>query len=197
MEVVITAPMQERKVASNGVIGMLFVLATEAMFFAGLISAYIVNRANAMVWPPEGQPRLPIEITAINTLVLLASGIVMVVFGRKMRAGAYIIQKSKSFVTTAIILGATFVAVQGIEWVKLIGFGLTTHSSIYGAFFYTLIGMHAVHALVGITLLLYLASSFRKPLSFGVLKNRIAVCSMYWYFVVGLWPVLYVLVYLN
>lgn len=191
-----TAPIQQRKIASDGVIGMVFLLATEAMFFAGLISAYIVNRAGAPVWPPAGQPRLPVEVTAINTMFLLASGLMLIVFGKRMKKQAYIRRNAKSLLIAAIILGATFLAVQGTEWVKLIGFGLTTHSSIYGAFFYTLIGMHGFHVLVGLTILLYLFSSLRKPLPFGVLKSRIIACSMYWYFVVAIWPILYVLVYL-
>ena len=78
-----TAEANQNKLVSNGIIGMLLVLATEGMFFAGLISAYVVNRAGAMAWPPEGQPRLPIEVTAINTLVLLASAVTIFLFGRK------------------------------------------------------------------------------------------------------------------
>ncbi|MFN8299853.1 MAG: cytochrome c oxidase subunit 3, partial [Chitinophagales bacterium] len=60
---------------SNGILGMLFLLTTEFMFFAGLISAFVVNTAKEPVWPPMGQPRLPIEVTAINTIILLFSGI--------------------------------------------------------------------------------------------------------------------------
>ncbi len=197
MEAVMTAPIQEKKITSDGIIGMVFVLATEAMFFAGLISAYIVNRAGVMVWPPAGQPRLPIEVTAVNTLVLLSSAFALYMFGRRVKSAAYIKIRSKGLLTAALLLGATFLAVQGTEWVKLVGYGLTTHSSLYGAFFYTLIGLHGAHVLVGLTILLYLFSSFRKPLPFGVLKSRIIACSMYWYFVVAIWPILYILVYLN
>src|ERR1051326_7687040 len=52
---------------------MLIFVGTEILFFSGLISAFIVVKAGAL-WPPPGQPRLPIEVTAFNTLVLLASG---------------------------------------------------------------------------------------------------------------------------
>lgn len=189
-------PARENKIASNGVIGMVFVLATEAMFFAGLISAYIVNRAGAMVWPPPGQPRLPIEITEINTFIFLASAVTLFLFSRKMKATTYLNKKSNGWLISSIILGVTFLIVQGSEWIKLINFGLTTHSSIYGAFFYTLIGLHGTHVIVGLIILFYLLNSLKKELPFGDLRNRITVCSMYWYFIVILWPVLYVLVYL-
>ena len=51
---------------SSGVFGMLIFMVTEAMFFAGLISAYMVIRAGIEEWPPWGQPRLPVVATAFN-----------------------------------------------------------------------------------------------------------------------------------
>ncbi|MGP8214432.1 MAG: heme-copper oxidase subunit III [Bacteroidia bacterium] len=197
MDTAINVPASEKKLIPDGVIGMLFLLATEAMFFAGFISAYLVNRAGIVVWPPVGQPRLPIEITAINTLVLLSSAITVFLFGRTVKKNASITKNSKSLLIISIILGATFLLVQGSEWIKLIGFGLTAHSSIYGAFFYTIIGFHALHVIVGLIVLLYLLSSIIKPLAMEVKKNRIVTCSMYWYFIVGVWPILYILVYLS
>jgi heme/copper-type cytochrome/quinol oxidase subunit 3 len=193
----IAVPIREnRKIVSDGVMGMVLVLATEAMFFAGLISAYVVNRANVPVWPPEGQPRLPIEVTAVNTCVLLFSAVTIFMFGKKVRSNSGADTKSTRLLIITIILGALFLAVQGTEWVRLISFGLTTGSSLYGAFFYTLIGIHGAHLLVGLSILFYMLFSLRSASSFEALKNKIVACSMYWYFVVAIWPILYVLVYL-
>lgn len=197
MEIALNIPAKEKKIVSNGVLGMLLVLTTEAMFFAGLISAYIVNRAGAAVWPPPDQPRLPIEITAVNTLVLLASGVAIYLFGRKFRSAEIAGNGKTGLLITTLILGTTFLAIQGTEWVKLIGYGLTTHSGIYGAFFYTLIGMHGFHVLVGLTILLYLFFKLRKEEDKQTAKNLITIASMYWYFVVAIWPILYILVYLQ
>ena len=63
-------PKRAKPPVSSGVIGMLIFMVTEAMFFAALISAYLVIRSGIEEWPPWGQPRLPIETTAFNTLVL-------------------------------------------------------------------------------------------------------------------------------
>ena len=52
-------------------------LGAEAMFFAGLIGAFLVFRIASPVWPPPFQPRLPSEVTGINTLILLASAVAM------------------------------------------------------------------------------------------------------------------------
>ena len=60
---------------SNGALGMLMLIAMELMFFAALISAFLIISAAAEVWPPAGQPRLPILASAVNSLVLFASGL--------------------------------------------------------------------------------------------------------------------------
>ena len=58
----------------SGVLGLVLFIATEALFFAGLISAFLVLRAEAMAWPPLDQPRLPVALTGFNTFLLLVSG---------------------------------------------------------------------------------------------------------------------------
>jgi len=181
------------KIISNGMIAMIFFLAAEIMFFAGLISAYIVNRTVAEAMPAIHQPRLPVELTAMNTMVLIVSFVTLFLFSRKFKSG----NSSRLFLLLTIILGLVFLFVQGTEWVKLLSFGFSTSSSIYGAFFYTIIGAHAVHVVAGLVILLYLFLSLKKSKSIENSKNKIAVCSLYWYFVVSIWPVLYVLVYLT
>src|SRR5579883_3098038 len=58
-------------------LGLLLFIAIEIMFFAGMISAFLVFRLGSSSWPPPGQPRLPVEVTALNTLFLLLSGVSM------------------------------------------------------------------------------------------------------------------------
>ena len=53
----------------------LMLLGAEAMFFAGLIGAYLVFRIGSAVWPPPFQPRLPLAVTGVNTIILLASAV--------------------------------------------------------------------------------------------------------------------------
>lgn len=193
MEQTLPYPSQRNNAISNGILGMLFLLATEAMFFGGLISAYIINRAGIGIWPPEGQPRLAVEITAFNSLLLLASAIIVFLANKNLSANNA--EKSKKMLTAAIILGLCFVIIQGSEWVKLLRFGLTTRSGLYGAFFYTIIGAHALHALVGISLLVCARFSFRTAMKDKIIPSLQAY-SLYWYFVTGIWPILYYLVYL-
>ena len=98
---------------SSGVIGILIFMVTEAMFFAGLISAYMVIRAGIEEWPPWGQPRLPVLATAFNTICLLASGFIM--------AHSRACFKKKNFplgrkwLGISILLGTFFLVFQGYE----------------------------------------------------------------------------------
>jgi cytochrome c oxidase subunit 3 len=176
----------------NGVAAMLIFIATEIMFFAGLISAFIVVKSGA-VWPPPGQPRLPVEATAFNTFMLLLSGFMLVRANRTF-AEFYDIERARKLLGLSIGLGAFFVVLQGYEWVRLLGFGLTMHSSAYGAFFYLIVGAHALHAVVALGALGYC----NLRLAQGELtRTTFLATQVFWYFVVLLWPVLYVLVYLT
>lgn len=175
----------------NGVIGMIFFLGTETMVFAGLVSAFLVLRAGAP-WPPPGQPRLPVAITALNTLVLLASGLTM--FRAHAAARSDRRDPFRRRLLATALLGAAFLAVQGVEWVRLVRFGLTLTSSLYGAVFYALVGVHGLHVAAGLALLCFLLVrvSAESPAARGV----VAACGLYWSFVVAVWPILYVLLYL-
>ena len=179
---------------SNAWLAVLMFLGAEAMFFAGLIGAFIVFRVGATVWPPPFQPRLPVGVTGVNTVILLISAVTMrmsLTAARGGDAGRLI-----RFLGLTGVLGAIFLAVQGYEWVELIRFGLTVSSSVYGGLFYTLIGFHALHvfgALIWLLVVFALAIQgwFSREHHVGL-----QTCGMYWTFVVGLWPVLYGLVYL-
>ncbi len=175
---------------TNQVLGVVILVATEIMFFAGLVSAFLIGRAGARVWPPPDQPRLPVEATAVNTAVLLASGILLYLAGARSDVRS---RRLQSLLPWAASLGALFVALQGVEWVRLVRFGLTMTSSTYGAFFYVVVGAHALHVLAGLLALLWVTRVlYRGQLGWEAFR----AVRIFWYFVVGLWPILYGLVYL-
>ena len=174
----------------SAVLGMSVFVASEAMLFAGLISAFSITRAGSLLgWPPPGQPRLPAEETAINTLALIASAAVLWWAGQRHRKE----QRSAARpMLAALGLGAFFVLFQGFEWAQLLGQGLTMRSGQHGAFFYLIIGIHALHCVAAI---LALAWAYRR-LATGVLAvSTFQAVRVFWYFVVGLWPLLYWRVY--
>ena len=186
----VVAESRRQPIIPNGVMGMLIFVIIETMLFAGLISAFAIVRASAIVWPPPNQPRLPIEQTAINTAALLLSGVLLGVSRRRFGRDPH---RSRSPLLFSILLGAFFVLFQGVEWVALIGQGLTLTSSVLGSFFYLIIGMHALHAVAALGVLIYTWQRLRRG---WLASSQLAAAEVFWYFVVGLWPILYLVVYL-
>lgn len=179
---------------TNAWLATIMLLGAETMFFAGLIGAFLVFRIGSEVWPPPFQPRLPTGVTGVNTLILLASAFTIRLAMSAHRSG------DRSGVTRMLlwtaVLGSAFLLIQGYEWVRLIHFGLTASSSVYGGLFYTLIGFHGLHVFGALIWLAVVWVQVRQDASKGKSETRLQTCSMYWIFVVALWPVLYGLVYL-
>ena len=184
----------DEPIISNARLGLLMFLAAEAMFFAGLIGAFLVFRLGSTAWPPPFQPRLPVVVTGINTVILLLSGVTMHLALRAIRAGR--LSGLLKWLGVTPILGAIFLGVQGYEWVRLVQFGLTMSSGIYGATFYTLIGCHGLHVLGAVIWLVVVLMQARRGRFTVRSHTGVEICGMYWTFVVALWPILYGLVYL-
>jgi cytochrome c oxidase subunit 3 len=163
------------------------------MLFAGLISAFLIIKSQAAggIWPPLGQPRLPAGETAINTVALLLSGLALIIAHRRLAADP---AKAKRLFLGSILLGIFFVVFQGVEWSALIAQGLTLTSSAHGSFFYLIIGTHALHAVAAIFALVYVYWRMGRP---GFSPVPFYVAETLWYFVVGVWPILYWQVYLG
>ncbi len=184
-------PANRRELVPSAVLAMVIFVITELMFFAGFISAFTIMRGSAVIWPPPGQPRLPVGETAFNSALLLASGAILLVGSRRFRSQP---DRLRRVLGIAIVLGAAFVALQGREWVGLLAQGLTMSSSALGSFFYLIVGVHALHAVVALGVL------FAMWLRMGratVPRPTLAAAEIFWYFVVGVWPVLYWRVYLS
>jgi cytochrome c oxidase subunit 3 len=184
-------PQPSPQLLASSVLGMLLFVFTEIMLFSGLISAHVIFLSGRVgeIWPPPGQPRLPFQETALNTTALLVSGVVLLIARL-----AYAKSPRRALVPMAIsvLLGAFFVAAQGAEWLDLIREGLTMTSSTYGAFFYLIVGTHAVHAVAAIFGLAWAWLRLRT----GELNSaHFDTVQIFWYFVVLVWPVIYFQVY--
>ncbi len=177
-----------RAVDENGAIATLVFVIVEAMMFAGLVSAFMLTRATAAgVWPPAG---LPLGETAINTAALLISG--GLVF-RAAQAWEKRETQTGPLLTAAIALGAFFVFFQGVVWVAPIRQGLALTSSHHGVFFCIIVGAHAVPILGA---LIFMGAAWLR-LKRGAWSSSIfSAARVLWYFLVGVWPVLYLCLYL-
>ena len=173
------------------VLGVLIFVVTEIMLFSGFVSAFTIMRGSAVIWPPPGQPRLPVEETAFNTLLLLASGGVLWLAQRRFRRSQ---ESARVPLLASILLGGGFVVLQGREWVSMLAQGLTLRSSALGSFFYLIVGFHALHAVVALGILIWVWRRLRRG---SIPPATLAAAGIFWYFVVLVWPVLYWRVYLS
>ena len=185
-------PVREEPLVPTAVLGTLVFVLTEAMMFSGLISAFLIVKAGVAggVWPPPYLPVLPVAETAFNTGALLLSGAMVFVAQR-----AYERSPAAAFkpLVAASVLAAFFVAFQGVEWVGLLRDGLSFTGSQHGAFFYLIVGMHGAHVLLALGFLVKQTLAVKR----GTLSQEsFWALQVFWYFVVGLWPLLYWLVYL-
>lgn len=178
----------------NAQLAMLAFIAAELMFFAGLIGAFLVFRFSGRPWPPPFLPRLPVEVTAVNTVILLLSSVTMF---RARRAIARGDQKQllRGLVFTGL-LGVVFLLIQGYEWLQMLQFGLTVSSGVFGSTFYTIIGAHGAHVLGAVVWLLTVLYGAWRGHFTPEHHTLVQTCGMYWHLVVGLWPVLFFLLYL-
>lgn len=183
-----------RRGLDNLRLAVLFFMGAETMFFGALISALLVLRLGMAAWPPPLEPRLPVAITGLNTFVLLASSLTLATAGRARRRGDRTRQVRWLRATAA--LGALFLAVQGYEWIRLIGFGLTLASGVYGTTFFALIGLHGLHVLAALVWLAVTTVLVARGWFGDGRAAPVQACAMFWHFVVGVWPVLYFTVYL-
>ena len=185
-------PVRKKPAIPNGVLGMVIFIMTEIMFFAGLISAFMIVKAGAPggIWPPLDQPRLPAEETAFNTAALLVSGALLWWASKRFNIAP---AKAKTPMLFAILLGIFFVGFQGVEWTEMLSQGLTMRSSTHGSFFYLIVGCHGLHAIIAIC---FLVGQYLMLLKGTLSRNALSTAAVFWYFVVLLWPFLYLNVYL-
>ncbi|PIQ87035.1 MAG: cytochrome oxidase subunit III [Candidatus Omnitrophica bacterium CG11_big_fil_rev_8_21_14_0_20_45_26] len=175
-------------------LGVWLFLASEIMFFTGLIGAYIVLRfAHLQEWPHPGAV-LNIPLTGFNTFLLICSSATLVLGLAAGQRGYREGLQVGLFLT--ILLGSLFLLIQMKEYSILIHEGLTISSSMYGSCFFTLTGFHGAHVLVGVIWLIVvfirsMQGKYTPEDSMGV-----ECVGLYWHFVDLVWIILFTIVYL-
>ncbi len=169
-------------------------LASEVMFFTGLIAAYIVLRQAQPEWPNPAEA-LNIPLTAFNTFLLICSSATLVKGLASAQDGDQEGMQVGIFLT--FLLGALFLIIQAHEYQELIHErGLTPSSSLFGSCFFTLTGFHGAHVLGGvITLFIIFIKSLRGAYSKAEYRG-IEVAGLYWHFVDLVWILLFTIMYL-
>jgi len=169
-------------------------LATEIMFFAGLIGAYIVLRSATVAWPNPAD-RLAVDLTAFNTFVLIVSSWTMVKGLFAMREGNR--GGTLKWLGMTILFGSFFVGVQVYEYFQLVVHHHALPSTdLFWSTFYIMTGFHGSHVVVGLIWLLcvWIATARGKYGPSNYLGIELA--GLYWHFVDLVWVLLFTIVYL-
>lgn len=176
-------------------IGIWVGLASIAMMFTSLSSAYIVRSGTAADWLPLQIPR----VMFVSTALILISSITIEVARRKLKQGFSEVY-SRLLLLTAI-LGLAFLGSQFIGWRQLRSQGIYVSTHPHSSFFYLLTGAHGVHIAGGLLALTFLwwRSSRRQSEAPAFVAKRQATAdavSIYWHFMDGLWIYLFLLLLL-
>jgi cytochrome c oxidase subunit III len=176
--------------------GMVFFIASEAVFFANLIASYLYLRVRAGgAWPPPGtigDAHVDKVLAAVNTVILLSSSFPMHYAGRSIARG-----NRRGLILGligTIALGAIFLSIQAFEYVSN-GFGPSTN--LFGSVFYTITGFHGAHVSAGLLFLtVCLVRSIRGDFSKGK-HFAVTAGEMYWHFVDAVWIVVVTSLYFT
>ena len=175
-------------------IGMLVSLASIAMLFTSLSSAYIVRSGVTYDWYPMAVPRVMFGSTAL----LLLCSVSIEIARRKLKQGLGATY-SKYLLLTGF-LGLGFLVSQLIAWRQLAAQGMYISTHPHSSFFYVLTGTHAVHIMGGLLALVLLWRRSLRPLNEArlVAKRQAAAdaVSIYWHFMGALWIYLFLLLFL-
>jgi cytochrome c oxidase subunit 3 len=175
---------------TRGIVGMACLIVAEAAIFLIFIVAYLYYVGKSLAGPTPQILELPI-FTSI--CLLSSSATVHFAVAALHRAERSI---CSLWLAATVLLGGIFLAGTAREWYQLIyRDGLTIRTNLFGTTFYSLVGLHATHVVVGLFMLsLALFFSLTGSMT-GKHTGRLEVLSLYWHFVDAVWVVVFTVVY--
>jgi len=177
---------------SKGVVGMTCLIIAESAIFTIFVVAYLFYLGKSLSGPT---PRQVLSLPILNTICLLSSSVTITFALRSLRNSDT--RRFGFWWLATIALGAYFLFGTGYEWHRLIyEKGLTIQTNLFGTTFYSLVGLHASHVVVGLLALLIvmafaIGGSVKKEHA-----ERAHVLALYWHFVDTVWIVVFTVVYI-
>ena len=175
----------------RGRVGIVGLIVAESAVFAIFVAAYIYYVGKSLGGPTPAQV---LDLPVVVSVLLWSSSVTIHVAVRALRSGR--VQTFTLWWFLTIVLGALFLIGTGAEWHRLIyEDGLTIRTNLFGTTFYSLVGLHASHVIVGLLLL-----TIGLLLALGGHVNathagRAETLSVYWHFVDAVWVVVFLVVY--
>jgi len=189
---VLTPSPDEWRLPDKGKVGMACLIVAESAIFIIFVLAYVFYMGKSLNGPT---PAEVLSVPIFGTICLLSSSITV-------HFAVTALEKNKAALSTAwlaltVLLGGIFLGSTALEWLELIYVhGLTIQTNLFGTTYYSLVGLHASHVLVGLAMLgIALAFGLTGKLQSGH-AHRLDVLSYYWHFVDAVWVVVFTVVYI-
>lgn len=181
----------EWKLPSSRKVAVACLVLTETCLFSIFVAAYLFYVGKSLTGPT---PREVLELPVLSTICLLSSSVTIV-----LAEGAFKKERNRLFQLfwlLTLVLAAVFLTMTAIEWHRLIyEKGLTISTNLFGTTFYSLVGLHASHVIVGLCLLLLVLIFSLTGSLVQMHRERIQMISWYWHFVDAVWVVVFTVVY--
>jgi cytochrome c oxidase subunit 3 len=179
------------RLPSRGRVGMLSLIIGESAIFTIFVVAYIYYIGRSTYGPT---PKI-LELPIFNSICLISSSVTIILAEHAIKQGS--IRRFAALWALTMLLGLEFLAGTAIEWRKLIFEDhLSIRSNLFGTTFYSLVGLHATHVvvgLIGLSLVMIFTLAGRVQQKHA---ERIQVLALYWHFVDAVWVVVFTVVYI-
>jgi cytochrome c oxidase subunit 3/cytochrome o ubiquinol oxidase subunit 3 len=177
---------------SRGRVAMFCVIIAESAIFTIFVVAYVYYIGKSLYGPT---PQKVLDVPIFNTVCLLSSSLTIWLAEHAIEKGKIV--RFTLWWALTMTLGAIFLIGTGLEWRRLIEHeGLTISTNLFGTTFYSLVGLHASHVIVGLTglliILIFAVTGHVKQQH----AERIQVFALYWHFVDAVWVVVFTVVYI-
>lgn len=194
----------QQKEAST--LGMWTFLITEILFFGGLFAAYVVYRTRFPEAWAAGSHHLDITLGAVNTAILIGSSLTMALGVHSSQIGRN--RLLIAFLILTVVLGSAFLGIKAVEYhhkyeehhVPGPAFSypgpIAGQVQLFFALYFAMTGMHALHMVVGVGLLLNLIRQARRGRFTPAYNTPVDMIGLYWHFVDIVWVFLFPLLYL-
>ena len=198
------------------ILGMWMFLATEVLFFGGLIAAYVIYRATSPGEFALASRHLKLWLGCVNTVVLLGSSLTMAFAVRSAQLHRH--RHLVWFLLATMVLGTCFLGIKAVEyyleyrdhlvpgWNFRLPEELVSRSApdsfdprrfqMFFVLYFFMTGLHALHLIIGVSLVGVIAYLSRRRWFSGSGETQIEVAGLYWHFVDVVWVFLYPLLYL-
>lgn len=179
------------RLPSRGRVAMLSLIVGESAIFIIFVVAYIYYLGRSVSGPT---PEI-LDVPILNTICLLSSSLTIWLAEHAIERGR--MRLFAAWWALTILLGAVFLAGTAQEWTRLIVRDhFTIQTNLFGTTFYSLVGLHATHVVIGLVAL-------SLVMLFTLLgrveqrhAERIQVLALYWHFVDVVWVVVFTTVYI-